>query len=219
MQHVNITHGLPLQEQDKARLADREMSPQVSKPSDEKKLTQVSLLSGNHEREQIIGDTGAKKMLTPLSETREQEAALPSHPTSPCWNNECKTQLQKALAEARHSHEVGEITDRLLRTAAPPQEAQPQVLHELLVCVSEEGTSFLRKAGFEAIFALYICGHWKPDSLREGMTLYLRGMHDLLCDVPNLVQIVREEMHATMKPLVTKGMLPAAAHNALASIL
>jgi len=85
--------------------------------------------------------------------------------------------------------------------------------------VSVEGTSFLRKAGFEAIFTLYICGHWKPDSLREGMTLYLRGMHDLICDVPNLVHIVREEMHAMMKPLVTKGMLPAAAFNALASNL
>jgi len=50
MQHVNITHGLPLQEQDKARLADREMSPQVSKPSDEIKLS-ASQLAVRQQRE------------------------------------------------------------------------------------------------------------------------------------------------------------------------
>jgi len=44
-------------------------------------------------------------------------------------------------------------------------------------------------------------------------------MHYLICDVPNLLQIVREEMHQMMKPVVTKGMLPAAAYHALASNL
>jgi len=184
--------------------------PEVWQPGRKNTLNYVHMISSNMESDRIV------KSKVPATAIAKAPSLNQTHSVR---GGDCKAVFQKALAEARYSNDVSEVSNCLLNTVVPSVGAQPQLLHDLLVRVCEEGETFLRKAGFEAVFAIYTRNHWKPHSLREGITLFLRGMPDLICDVPNLVQIVREELHPTMKPLVTKGMLPAAAYNALATKL
>jgi len=133
------SHDLPLQEHGKTSLEDRDLSRQRSQRLDEKKLTEVHTWLGIEEPHQNAVHTRATLLSTFVSEV----VALPSHRQDSPWNEDDKMQLSKALAKARYSHEVGEITSRLLSTAVPYKGAQPQVLNELLVCASEEGTSII----------------------------------------------------------------------------
>jgi len=207
-QQMNIAEGFPAQEQEASSAVGVSQVPQ---PADENTPNYVHIVMPTKMESDRIVDGKL-----PRAAIAKKVATPPPNATCPARGGDCKVELQKSLAEARCSHEVGEVSNCLLKAGVPSVQAQPKLLHDLLACVSEEGNSFLRKAGFEAVFALYVHDHWKPDSLREGITLFLRGIPDLICDVPNLVHVIREELHPAMKPLVKKGILPSAAYNALA---
>jgi len=151
------------------------------------------------------GSSAGKAMLDFL---KNRDEPKPKDGT-PFDRNAFKTEVAATLAELRVSHDVAEAILRIGAIAVPVNQ-QSAELCDLLSKIVEEGSQDVRKAEFQLVAGLYKEGRWKPESAAKGVRSFVEDIcPDLKCDVPNLPQILREELHPSLQPLVIARLLQA----------
>lgn len=127
---------------------------------------------------------------------------------------EYRNEVVKTIRELRVSHDVKEATARLAEVV-PPLEDQPAELCDLLGHIVEEGSSEMRKAGFEVVANLYLKGHWKSE-IKSGLRVFVsETCAELKYDVPILPKVLKEELYPGLSRLVKRGLLSASKHDLL----
>jgi hypothetical protein len=121
-----------------------------------------------------------------------------------------RAEVQKALAELRASHDGAEVTKRLASAVAPPAAMQSGEFCRLLADFAQEGNASVRKAGFEAVAALFVGSEasWNVDAVESGLRTFVKEVcEDLRLDVPALPQILQSELRPALARLVRSGAL------------
>jgi len=153
-------------------------------------------------------------------EAVKQEAAVSLEPKAALVFDEqaCRAEISATLAELRVSYDVQEAIVRIANIAVPVSQ-QVSELCDILGHLSEEGSQDVRKVGFRLVVGLFVDKHWKPESAANGLRRFVDDMcADLKCDVPALPQILRDELHPALEPLVEAKVLDVKLHNSMMSI-
>jgi len=134
---------------------------------------------------------------------------------TPFDRDACRTEVSATLAELRVSHDVAEAVSRIGAIAVPVTQ-QPAELGDLLSKIVEECSQDVRKVEFKLVAGLFTEGQWKPESAGKGVSSFVEDIcPDLECDIPNLPQILREELHPCLQALVTARLLQADQHKSI----
>lgn len=116
-----------------------------------------------------------------------------------------RKEMSDALAELRTSHDAKKAVLRMSDFLVPPSQ-QPEELCNMLVCMVQEGSAAVRKLYFEMAAGLVIECHWKPKTITNGLRKFLEDVcPGLKSDVPNLSEIIWEELHPALSPLASKS--------------
>lgn len=119
----------------------------------------------------------------------------------------CRAELLGALTELRISCDVKEAILRISALSVP-ESLQADELCDMLGRMVEEGSAAVRKVYFELVAGLFTEGHWEATALSQGLTDFAENTcPDLKLDIPMLPTILREELHAALAAVVSKGML------------
>jgi hypothetical protein len=155
---------------------------------------------------------GSGKAMLDFLKNREEPKPKDAAPFD---RDACRSEVSMTLAELRVSHDVAEAVLRIGAIAVPVSQ-QPAELSDVLAKIVEEGSQDARKIELKLVAALFVERHWTKESAGKGVRTFLEDMcPDLKCDVPNLAQILREEVHPALQPLVVAGFLQAEQHKSL----
>jgi hypothetical protein len=167
--------------------------------------------------EKTTKGTGAGAAMLEFLKNREKSEA-PQTPSKPFDQDHCEKEISATLAELRVSHDVPEAITRIAEIKIPV-EHQESKIQDLLAQLAEEGSQGARKAGFDLLAGLILKGHWKPEPTSKGVRTFLEDTcSDLKYDVPTLPQILRQELHPCLQPVVEAGLLRKDLQNALLSV-
>jgi len=185
---------------------------------------QQPVLVPNPKVEKTTKNTGAGAAMLEFLRNRDQpevkEDAPVQAPTEkkPFDREASRVEISATLAELRVSYDVPEAITRIANIGIPVPDQQFQI-DDLLTRLTEEGTEGARKAGFSLMAGLVLEGHWNKESAAKGVRSFVEETcPDLKFDVPALPQILREELHPALAPVVKAGFLEAELQNALMSI-
>jgi len=129
----------------------------------------------------------------------------------------CHEEVAKALTELFVSYDIEEAVLCVVDLGVPASH-QARELCDVLSVTSEEGSAEKRKIGFTFVAKLFLGGHWRRSALADGLRSFVEDIcADLKFDVPNLPQILREELHPALVPAVEAGLLKASQHQSLAT--
>jgi len=155
-----------------------------------------------------------KEKAIPVAVSKEKVKTSKSESKVKFDRQEYRSEVDKIIQELRVSHDIKEATARLSEIV-PPVGDQPTELCDLLGRFVEEGSSEVRKAGFEVVANLYIKGHWKSE-IKSGLRIFVsETCADLKYDVPTLSTVLKEELHPGFLQLVKRGLLSASKHAML----
>lgn len=162
--------------------------------------------------EKTTKGTGAGKAMLDFLKNREEPKQKEAAPFD---RDACRSEVTGTLAELRLSHDVAEAISRIGAIAVPVTQ-QPAELCDLLAKIFEEGSQDVRKVGFQLVVGLFKEKQWKAESLAKGVRSFVEDVcPDLKCDVPNLSQILRQELHPSLQPFVFAGVLQADQHQSI----
>jgi len=138
---------------------------------------------------------------------RDKPVEKPQAVKAPFDKEACNKEISATIAELRVSFDVQEAITRVAKLSVPVPDQAAQV-HDLLARLAEEGSHGTRKVGFGFVVGLVLEGHWKAESAEHGLRKFLEETcPELKFDVPNLPQILQEELHFALSPLVKAGMI------------
>jgi len=113
-----------------------------------------------------------------------------------------RRELNVSLRELRMSHDVQEALTRVW-TVFVPVSLQAEEVCDMLSNMVEEGSQATRMVYFAFVAGLVGKGQWKVSSLQKGLQSFLEDVcPDLKYDVPALPNILWDELHPTLAPVV-----------------
>jgi hypothetical protein len=154
----------------------------------------------------------AKALTAPASKVEERPAA-------PAFDGgSFRAEIAKILVELRYSGDATEAAMRLEAQSPPPRMNQPIELCHVLTKISEEGSVQVRQVGFKILMDLFAKRKWRKDAASEGLRMFVEeACEDLRCDVPNLPQILKEDLHPACARLAGQGFFTSAQLDQLIS--
>merc|ERR1719265_2478653 len=154
-------------------------------------------------------EEAAKKELSAKKEARREEKA------SKFDKEACKQEIAATLKELRVSHDVQDAIARIAEISVPDSRQGTQ-LCEMLVIICENGSKDTRALGFGLVAGLFVKNHWKSEGATKGFGKFMKDVcEDLKCDVPNLSQVLANELHPVLEPLVKAKVLTSEQHETL----